>query len=128
MMKKWLKNQKGLTLLELLAVIVVLGIIAAIAIPAINGTIKNQKENADKASEQLILDATLRYLYDEYPNGPASGSTQNVSVATLKSEGYLNSNFQITLQSDSSNTYSDVTGTYTATGGWTVPTEAAYTP
>ncbi len=30
-----LKNQKGLTLVELLAVIVILGIIAAIAVPSI---------------------------------------------------------------------------------------------
>lgn len=33
--KKLLKNQKGFTLVELLAVIVILGIIAAIAIPSI---------------------------------------------------------------------------------------------
>lgn len=40
MFKKWknkklLKNEKGLTLVELLAVIVILAIIAAIAVPAI---------------------------------------------------------------------------------------------
>ena len=34
---KRLKDQKGMTLVELLAVIVILGIIAAIAIPSIGG-------------------------------------------------------------------------------------------
>ena len=36
-MKALLKNEKGLTLIELLAVIVILGIIAAIAVPSIGG-------------------------------------------------------------------------------------------
>ncbi|MFJ8087769.1 prepilin-type N-terminal cleavage/methylation domain-containing protein [Lysinibacillus sp. NPDC095746] len=44
--KKLLKNQKGLTLIELLAVIVILAIIAAIAIPAIGNIISNSKDKA----------------------------------------------------------------------------------
>ena len=36
-LQKRLKNEKGLTLVELLAVIVILGIIAAIAVPSIGG-------------------------------------------------------------------------------------------
>ncbi|RIV13331.1 prepilin-type N-terminal cleavage/methylation domain-containing protein, partial [Priestia flexa] len=46
MMKKFLKNEKGLTLIELLAVIVILGIIAAIAIPSIGGIIQKSREDA----------------------------------------------------------------------------------
>lgn len=46
MNKKLLKNQKGLTLIELLAVIVILAIIAAIAIPAIGNIINNSKDKA----------------------------------------------------------------------------------
>jgi len=40
-MFKTLKNKKGLTLIELIAVLVILGIIAAIAIPTIGNTISN---------------------------------------------------------------------------------------
>lgn len=44
--KKLLKNQKGLTLIELLAVIVILAIVAAIAIPAIGNIINNSRDKA----------------------------------------------------------------------------------
>lgn len=57
-MKKLLKkrlNQKGLTLIELLAVIVILAIIAAIAIPAITGLINTQRDKAILAEAQTII-------------------------------------------------------------------------
>ena len=45
-MKKRIKNEKGLTLIELLAVIVILAIIAAIAIPAIGNIINNSRDKS----------------------------------------------------------------------------------
>ena len=42
-LQKRLNNEKGLTLVELLAVIVILGIIAAIAIPSIGNIIENSE-------------------------------------------------------------------------------------
>lgn len=59
-MKKLLKNrlnQKGLTLIELLAVIVILAIVAAIAIPAIGGLIENSRIKAVKSDAIMILNA-----------------------------------------------------------------------
>jgi type IV pilus assembly protein PilA len=53
------KNQKGLTLIELLAVLVIVGIIAAIAIPAITGTIAKSKTKADTATEKMVQEAAL---------------------------------------------------------------------
>ncbi|GLB58383.1 prepilin-type N-terminal cleavage/methylation domain-containing protein [Cytobacillus sp. NCCP-133] len=58
---KLLKNQQGLTLVELLVVIVILGIIAAIAIPMV---ISNKDDAAEKAAKQtnaIVLDAASRY-------------------------------------------------------------------
>ncbi len=54
-MKKQLNNEKGLTLIELLAVIVILAIIAAIAVPAIGKIINNSKEKAILADASNIL-------------------------------------------------------------------------
>ena len=45
-MKKQMKNEKGLTLIELLAVIVILAIIAAIAIPAIGNIVQKSDDKA----------------------------------------------------------------------------------
>ncbi|MBM7541790.1 competence type IV pilus major pilin ComGC [Amphibacillus cookii] len=81
-MKKMLKGEKGFTLVELLAVIVILGIIVAIAIPAIGNIIKNAQGDADEQEVALILDAARLYEVQNENGLP-------VDVDTLISEGYL---------------------------------------
>ncbi|AMA72115.1 MULTISPECIES: type II secretion system protein [Aneurinibacillus] len=63
-MKKVWKEQRGLTLIELLAVVVILGIIAAIAVPAIGNIIENQKLKTHKANAIMVLDAAKLYYLD----------------------------------------------------------------
>ncbi|MCI1693864.1 type II secretion system protein [Aneurinibacillus aneurinilyticus] len=79
-MKKVLKEQRGLTLIELLAVVVILGIIAAIAVPAIGNIIEGQKEKAHKANAIMLLDAAKLYFLDN-PN--KATDTEPVDLATL---------------------------------------------
>lgn len=59
-----LKEQKGLTLIELLAVIVILAIIAAIAIPAIGGVIENSRVGAMKSDNLNAIAAAELYALD----------------------------------------------------------------
>ncbi len=87
MFKKWknkklLKNEKGLTLIELLAVIVILAIISAIAVPAIGNIIENTRYNATKADAISVLNAANLYFTDE-PDEPS------VTVSKLKEDKYL---------------------------------------
>lgn len=63
-LRKQLKNEKGLTLIELLAVIVILAIIAAIAIPAIGNIIANSKYNAVKSDAINVINAAQLYYLD----------------------------------------------------------------
>ena len=68
-MKKLLKNKIksfklkkfGFTLVELLAVIVILGVLALITFPIIDGTIKNSKEKALASTIKSIEDAAYNY-------------------------------------------------------------------
>ena len=91
-MKHLLKNQKGLTLVELLAVIVILAIVSAIAVPAIGGIIDNSRYSAVKADATSVLNAAKMYFMDN-PEGETSttGKTGEVSVQTLLNENFLES-------------------------------------
>lgn len=86
-MKKWLKNfkkdQRGLTLVELLAVVVILAIVAAIAFVLIGNIIENSRKDAHISNAQQMISAAKLY--------EASGNEINgsVNIQALQSAGNL---------------------------------------
>ena len=61
-MKKF--NNKGFTLVEMLAVIVILIAIMAVAIPTISGSLKKNKFNQNERYKRLIEEAASMYVTD----------------------------------------------------------------
>jgi type IV pilus assembly protein PilA len=78
-MLKLLKSRKGVTLVELLAVVVILGIIAAIAVPTIGGLIERQEERAAESTLISIEEAAKLYAEDSEP----------FTLATLESGNFI---------------------------------------
>ncbi len=84
-------NKKAFTLIELLAVISILAIIAMIVFPAINSAIKTARESAYNDQITIIENAAKEWALDnidELPDTNSGGETK-VSVSTLASEGYI---------------------------------------
>lgn len=89
MFKRFLKNERGLTLIELLAVIVILGIIAAIAIPSIGGLIDNSKKDAHVANAQQMINAAKIAVTADKDLIPADGKFTVIPLKYLEDKGYL---------------------------------------
>ncbi|MFL9650531.1 prepilin-type N-terminal cleavage/methylation domain-containing protein [Exiguobacterium chiriqhucha] len=90
---KQLKDERGLTLVELLVVVVILGIIAAIAVVAIGGIIENSKKDAMVAdAKQMVSSAKIYTASNDVTDGTvlnyngASSGTVDVSsyIGSLK--------------------------------------------
>jgi len=84
-----MKN-KGFTLVELLAVVALLAIIAAIAFPFIQDSIEESRENTYKEQVRTIEYAAKRWAADN-SNELNKGTTYK-SITFLKQKGYLTSN------------------------------------
>ena len=81
--------KKGFTLVELLATITILGIIALLLVPTVTGVISNFRNDSSENQKKSIVAAAKLWGSDHRLELPTTeGETMCVSVAELKN-GYL---------------------------------------
>ena len=85
-----MQGKKAFTLIELLAVVVILGIIMMISIPAVNKWIDRGKEESRDAQKNTLVMATQSYAQDNSSVLPkVIGQTTVVTAEELKNAKYL---------------------------------------
>ena len=92
------KIKKGFTLVELLAVIVILAIILAIAIPSITGIIENQRKSAFESNIKMIIKG-IEYEMLENPSFDPTSLTYPADLDTYGGDPNQFTMFIITLNS-----------------------------
>lgn len=97
---KQLKDERGLTLVELLVVVVILGIIAAIAVVAIGGIIENSRKDAMVADAKQMVSSAKLYTASNPVTGTAvldfksatntaAGTGANPTPASIGAKSYI---------------------------------------
>lgn len=81
-MKKLLRNKKGFSLVELVIVIAILGVLAAIAISMFTGIIGRSRTRADEVMARKIETAITTYI-SETGNSDITATAHGGSTATL---------------------------------------------
>jgi len=96
MIKKFMKNKKGFTLIELVVVVAILGILALLVVPNVVNRIKEARETVVDANIKVINNAIKMYYAEQGDYPDISGATEGKEVEELlnklQTAGYLDAN------------------------------------
>ncbi|MFZ5688130.1 MAG: prepilin-type N-terminal cleavage/methylation domain-containing protein [Bacillota bacterium] len=86
------RNQKGFTLVELMVVVVILGVLAALVVPTLSGQIDKAKINRTYADMKSIQNALQLHFADnnQYPaaSGTAVPALPNYGLAAIPTDAW----------------------------------------
>jgi len=108
-------NKKGFTLIELMIVVAIIGILAAIAIPKFADLINKSKEGATKGALSTVRSAIQIYYGDNEGWFP----TDTTSLTSLTTDGkYLNSIPMAKIPTKHTDSAAILNAVADGTGGW----------
>lgn len=100
MLRKIFKNKKGFTLVELMIVVVIMGILVAVAIPVYNNITKRAHRNTCHTNCEVLEKAATQYLVDTGAEdisgivaGDGSGFSSDGDSITITNNTEFETNF-----------------------------------
>ena len=81
--------KRGFTLVELLAVLILLGVVSLIAIPSIGKILNRSREKARESTKNELIKAAKEYYADNIRELPDDGSHKCLSVSEIEESGYI---------------------------------------
>lgn len=85
-------NKKGFTLVEMLAVFILLSVIIALIFPAVESVLKQSNETISDTQINTILNGTYDYTLKNLNKLPSYNKTIFITLNELKKEGFVDSN------------------------------------
>ena len=82
-------NKKGFTLVELLAVIVILGLLIAIISPVVKNLINDSENNLSEQQKKLVVEATKKYMIENSELLPEGSNRAIVYMSDLIDKGVI---------------------------------------
>lgn len=105
-------NKKGFTLIELIAVLIVIAIIIIIAYPKINDSIKQNRARMYTEQEKRLVEAAIKYLNENYFE--ENVDSFSISKNTLIINGYIKEIYDLTDKDNVCSAYVYVTSNLTS--------------
>lgn len=86
MLNKMMKNKKGFTLIELIVVIAILGILAAVLVPSIGNYITRANNSAAQSNAKAVQSSALRIVTDIQVGAIATPASADAFAALVAAD------------------------------------------